>query len=391
MMITMKMKTKYLFTSAGDFRGSTLSDAFALLRWPLAMCIVAVHWFRWARITAVHSFEPDSSIYPCAVGMTKFAAAFLSDNGVASFFFISGYLFFAGGEMTRRRYLDKVNKRVYTLFVPFVLWNLLMVAYEALPFMPGLHEHFPMLQGKEFEMTLTEFVCGMGIYGYPHNANLWFIRELMCFVLLVPLLLPLIRRRAVWLVTALAVFSLLAPLTDVPYLRDVSWGLTFFAAGACLAVGKVDFSRVVKGRGMIAFSLFLMLGVAYLCFVDGHPYVAEVVKFLSLPLLIVSAVALASWLAEKKGMRANKFLMSATFFVFAFHPMLLTHMSVWLNRIVRPETDAAITLTHFVGYLLLFPVMLLIYKLLAAFAPRLTGLLTGRRNTVARRSSAQAV
>lgn len=186
-MIQIIMNTKYFFASAGDFRDSTLSKAFALLRWPLAMCIVAVHWFRWNTFVPVKYFEPDSSVYPCVVGLTKFVNAFLSDNGVASFFFISGYLFFAGGEMTRRRYLDKAGKRFYTLFVPFVLWNLLMVAYKALPFMPGLHEHFPLLQGKEFEMSLTEFICGMGIYGYPHNANLWFIRELMCFVLLVPL------------------------------------------------------------------------------------------------------------------------------------------------------------------------------------------------------------
>lgn len=180
-------------------------------------------------------------------------------------------------------------------------------------------------------------------------------------------------------------------MTGVPYLRDVSWGLFFFAVGACLAVRNVDVSRMLKGRGMPAFSLFLILGCVYLYIADGSPYVAEVVKFISLPLLIVSAVALASWLAETKGMRANKFLMSATFFVFAFHPFVLTHMAVWLNRLVRPETDATIALTYFVGYLLLFPVMLLIYRMLAIFAPKLTGLLTGRRNAVAGRRRAKAM
>ena len=79
----------------GDFFDSDTSRVLAMLRWPLAMCIVAVHWFANAD-SALDTLRPDA-VWPISASVANAVRVFLSDNGVGSFFFISGFLFFGGG------------------------------------------------------------------------------------------------------------------------------------------------------------------------------------------------------------------------------------------------------------------------------------------------------
>ena len=92
------------------------------------------------------------------------------------------------------RYVKKLKKRVRSLLVPYILWNLITVVFLALHYLPIFSGIFPRMQAEGFNMGWGDFLRGMLITTSPHNLNLWFIRELMMFVLVAPLLYLLLSR-----------------------------------------------------------------------------------------------------------------------------------------------------------------------------------------------------
>lgn len=51
--------------------------------------------------------------------------AAMANVSVPVFFLISGYYFFKGEELGKDVYLSKLKKRIRTLLLPYLLWNLL--------------------------------------------------------------------------------------------------------------------------------------------------------------------------------------------------------------------------------------------------------------------------
>ena len=78
------------------------------------------------------------------------------------FFFISGYLFFVNVEKWNwQTYQQKIKRRIKTLLIPYIIWNLLM-AVMLRPFSPS-------------------------IFCEPANMPLWFLRDLIVVSLLTPI------------------------------------------------------------------------------------------------------------------------------------------------------------------------------------------------------------
>lgn len=364
-----------------EFYGSENSRALALLRWPLAMCIVAVHWFRWGSLAGTAGIDAENTVgYPVFHALNSFADIFLSENGVATFFFISGFLFFAGGEFTADRYKVKVKKRFFSLFIPYILWNLLMVGFIAAHYLPIFASVFDGMQAEGFHMTAGDFFKGFFFTESPHNANMWFIRELMLNVLLAPLLYYLLKRWSLQTMIALLAVSILLADGSGEFVRRFSWSTFFFALGSSLAVKRVDLVGVTSGKGWLAFFLFAGLCTAGMLVRDYSEHLFMVCKLASLPAMIAMALAIAGWLVRKRGMKASVFLSSATFFVFAFHPMFIYEFQKVLARVFRPESDWALTLTFFLGYVVALMLMLGVYRLCMKLMPSVTRILTGKRS-----------
>lgn len=88
------------------------SETLDLLRFPLALVIVIVHALPLA---------PSPSI------MDGLIMAFLKEQSVPIYYFISGYVFFLGIELTKGVYLKKIKNRIRTLLIPYLIWNLLFL------------------------------------------------------------------------------------------------------------------------------------------------------------------------------------------------------------------------------------------------------------------------
>lgn len=96
-----------------------LFKVIELLRFPLALAVVYLHC----------GGTVDTAPYRDGLN-TNFSdllcitvSHVITHVAVPSFFLISGYLYFKEGKINYSLYHAKIQKRFYTLFLPYILWN----------------------------------------------------------------------------------------------------------------------------------------------------------------------------------------------------------------------------------------------------------------------------
>lgn len=350
----------------------TTSRALALIRWPLIMCIVAVHVF------STDTLQVSGEIvcledYGLFRGLWRCVKGFLSENGVATFFFISGYLFFSGGEMTKERYWSKVKRRFHSLFVPYIVWNTI-----ALVFICGMD----YIATRSVSVDGRDAVSGYlmdSFAGYPHDAPMWFIRELMLCVLLVPFFNYIIIRGGWSVVIALGAVCFYLYTRESDYILLLFSALFFFYFGGFLSIRNINLLDFFGKWKVLCFVLYPLLGIAYIAVSPWNYEIAMLIKCCNMLVVIALAINLAAYLVKRHDLKANKFLTGASFFVFASHYIALYHFKVVLMKVFHPTTDLGVVVTFIIGYFLLLGCLLGLYYLITIAMPRTAGLLTGHR------------
>ena len=88
--------------------------SYDLLRFPLAIVILVEHIFS---TTGVPTSQGISQVQLFPI-VQDFINAFLRGHSVPIFFFISGYVFFLGRNLTPTSYWKKLKTRFFSLFLP---------------------------------------------------------------------------------------------------------------------------------------------------------------------------------------------------------------------------------------------------------------------------------
>ena len=105
------------------------SQVIHTLRFPLVCLVVVIHSFSFmegwevSQMDLSHLTGADFySLFCISLSMT------LAHIAVPTFFVISGYLFFMDlRQWDWQVYGAKLNKRIFTLFIPYLVWNTLYV------------------------------------------------------------------------------------------------------------------------------------------------------------------------------------------------------------------------------------------------------------------------
>lgn len=155
---------------------------------------------------------------------------------VRCYFFVSGYYFFL-------RYTDNIiqfgtfqyKSRFKTLFIPFVAWNamvILGVLLKNLLFVNvGLHTDV------EFQFVSETSIFQLFWIG-PVNFPLWYIRDLMCMIMLFPIILYFIKICKHYGIILLGVLYVAAIEPEIPGFSMTA--IFFFSAGAYFSIYKRD-------------------------------------------------------------------------------------------------------------------------------------------------------
>lgn len=227
-----------LFGKKKDIDGET-SRRITALRFILMVLVVLIH-ANLKEDDALNYYHLDF-VQPAWIGWLKnFVCGSLGGAAVPLFFFFSAYLQFRKND----RYPVLLKKRARTLLVPYMAWTLLTVLlYFAAQSIPQTAQFFanPInivrnWRGLDWLKIFTYHNLDEGLR-YPLVYQFWFLRDLMIFIVLSPLLrLVLVRFPAAFLALCAAY------LCGLPVFITPSTGALFFYCAGLLAAEKdVDF------------------------------------------------------------------------------------------------------------------------------------------------------
>ena len=171
------------------------------------------------------------------------ASFFLQESitrfAVPLYFILSGIAFFKGYDNSK--YVGKIKSRVFTLVIPYLLWNTIWMLFNIVCSYTFLSQYFV---GREvFSITLINVLKGIFFYGC--NLPFWFVFNLIVFSAAAPLVYLVVRNKyvgiaAIVALTVLANFDIGLPVV----VFHASTSIVYYLIGAL--IGQHYFDLVTK-------------------------------------------------------------------------------------------------------------------------------------------------
>ncbi len=376
------------FTLKDKHMNETISKTIAFLRFPLIVMVVLVHANM--MVTIIHgAYLVDASSFPFFALLSHILSVNVASISVPLFFFISGYLFFARTDFTNvpncppaSFFIGKLKRRVRTLLVPYLLWNTLCFGVIVLEHLcvPG------MMRGDEKPLpdyTLTDW---LGIYiadqnGLPADQALWFVRALMVFNLLTPLVFFLVRKFRSLVPALTALLWILQTWIDFKTVLNTV-GLFFYVFGAYFSIQGKDFLQAFVPHRKLTATLFVILVIA-----DAALWQAGLRDLACADLIyklgiVAGSIAITAWagygIANGK-LHPNAFLASTSFFIYAYHGKPIAFLNRFVLMHLHPLNGLTLTLAYILIPTTIILLGIALYAALKRCLPRFTNIITGGR------------
>ncbi len=377
-----------------------LSETISLLRFPLTVFVVFIHYNIGVRGFSLHGVTYGLDAPEWFRWVTALFSDVLPRTAVPLFYIISGYLFFRGGSFDTDVYRRKLRTRASTLLVPYLLWNVIAVLVLLSHRLPFLSYVFPSAHLMEVQLTpLRLFLTFFDNYWnkgilvtpendgmvselpYPADGPLWYVRDLMVMVLLAPVIWWSVRRAGRWLVVVLGAVWYLRPLLFPMW--GEGWGTMlldaafFFSWGAYYGIRGLNPLNEIRKLWPVVL-IYLPLAIAD-ALTKGWEYNIFIHKA-GILLGIVAIFYIATRLVECGKFGAMASLAGSSFLVFALHTLVIDDIGkVLFTALNLPINMGTLLLLYFIvpSFTILF--CLGMYLILKRIAPSLCNLLTGGR------------
>lgn len=402
---------------------SFTSEMISFVRFPLAIIVVVIHCF--FRIKGWrYDHLAEQGFGSNVTGELILSGRILTSFAVPLFFLIAGYLFFLHLQhWDGKVWKQKMSRRIWTLLIPYLLWNTLYILHSIGPDIAGCIIHGNTWDGvKEWAdhhggwlgMYWNAMALGKGqvdLWGNPAHTTVpillpfYFIRDLIVVDLLSPLFFYLLRSRD-HRVTPYAVMTMVV-LTFL-YLTQTSFiipGFTaetffFYGWGAFLSLNRYELSNVFYSKrwpiAIVTLCLFLVeLHEGFLSSKGGMMIRPFFVVF-----ELMTAVNLASWVVKRStsDSRLSAFTkwvtgwQDASFMIFALHFFFLHSVCRLLNKVggdltgfynvsnidMSNQYPFLVMMIFLLRITLVVCICMIVYRLMRKYLPRVCKLLCGR-------------
>jgi fucose 4-O-acetylase-like acetyltransferase len=344
-----------------------VSEKIKLLRLPLIIGIVTIH----------------SYINPVGYADNFFQTFILSTWGgscVAFLFILSGFLFFRNFNLSLNSYIEKLKSRFWTLLVPYLFWNLALVAMVLIVI--NIPATSSIIQGhyKEYigDYSFANFIDCLTGYrsGYPITFHFWYVRDLIVMVILSPVFL-LLARKIPYL--GLALFA-------VPWLLKlqlgsikIQWlGPLFFYLGCLIAVQKLDLTWLNRRKSLIIgiyLAMAVVLAIMQTSGIETFKHLFECCT------RVVGTMAIwcASDLITGKLQKVCLNLSGLAFFVYAAHEPTVTVLKEVFDRLSKTPNSITVMVQYLFVVTIATLVTLAAGSLLQRYTPKFFQVITGAR------------
>ena len=262
------------------------SEIFSLIRLPLIVLVTYAHSYGGVMegYSVLESGWNSYEVLKIMMSQTLVKVA------MPTFFVMSGYLFFANADTFNQDiYKQKIGRRVKTLLIPYIIWNLLMA-----------------VKLKTFNLS---------IFVNPANMPLWFLRDLMIVSLLTPIIYIGVKKLNYW------IFLLLLPI----YLTGIwaiqpgpnPYAICFFTLGAYLSIKKINLIEVCLKLEKVAYFLTVLLALAMILTYSSIAYSWLVLCFRVIS--VVTVFCLAYRILSRTSKRIPQTACDASYFIYLAH------------------------------------------------------------------------
>lgn len=373
-----------------------MSKTISYLRYPLTVTVVMAH-FNFANTGfGIHGVmygldKPDWYRW-----IINFFGTTLVGLGVPLFFIIAGYFFFGRKPWNMEAYKSKLQTRLHTLLIPYLIWNTLAILLIAIRFLPIFKSLVPGMEKIELNLTLSGLINTYfdnfhqnGLFIYPEalsskttimpiDAPLWFVRDLMAVAIISPLLYWLIKNLRGWAVVGLGLISyVIFPLVGVtgylPMLTDAAF---FFSWGAYYGINKLN---LVAEMRKLKYVPYIYVPVAILDTITTGP-IGSTLHYGGIPLGAITAIIVASYLLESGKVKVNETLSNGSFFIFSMHMLIMWELGKVIFTVLHLNDNTFVLLAfYFAIPAITILICLATYILLGKYLPGVRKLLTGGR------------
>lgn len=353
-----------------------LSHTISFLRFPLIVAVVLLHSN--LSVVIINGTRPvNAGQYPVHEWLYRLFSYELAEAAVPLFFFISGFLFFYRGDFSPRVYVNKIKRRVRSLLIPYLFWNMAVLVLFVLSQM-----YFSRISsGHTLPITEFTFSDWLRLFwdysdGHPIGYQFWFIRDLMVISLLSPVVFLFVRHLKCFAPFLCGIVWAFHLVPAVPGFGPMS--IFFFTFGAWFSIRHRNFAVIFEKYRRPLTALYAAL---LLCDILSWHFHADP------PLLHESAIVTGLLTVTARtargirsgSLRVNGLLSGSAFWIYAIHliPVALL-LKCWLS-FVRPLNE----FTMIAGYVLIPTITVLFgiasYALSLRVAPRFTRIVTGGR------------
>ncbi|MCQ2377706.1 MAG: acyltransferase [Victivallaceae bacterium] len=296
---------------------------------------------------------------------------------LGAFFMISGY-YTQMSPFDRRGYVNLLEKRFFSLLIPFFTWNAIYIAafLVSAKFMPAMQQKVAELKLNTWGGIADGF---FGVTHHPADGPLWYIRSIFCFIVLYPLLRIGCRGKYGWLcpvgiAAVLAYFQPRMPLSVHEHLKP--YMLSAFCFGIWFRENKISLHCFESGwPAYAAMALTAVMIAGTFAGVSLCTELAE--RRLDYLFYVPGTLFLLRFLRFGTGSRYDRFFVEPVFFVYAAHALAGTA----LLRIVGSRISPTSYYLLLLGGLFFFGGGMIVYAgyfALKRFMPVVLDILTGR-------------
>lgn len=259
----------------------------------------------------IHSYYSEGEKYGAALALQRFlgASAFC---GTANrlFFFLSGVLFFNGITQVRDC-TAKIKKRIRSLLIPYLIWNVIFVLwYVVLHYTPGVDEFVNSNILGQFD-TIWHGIRFLWIT--PASFPLWFLRDLLVMAACSPIIYLYIRYLEYWGVVLYLIFSLFIP----------NFGMFFVLGGAVAILSDLgEDEKVLPMSCVIACTFVFLIGCLYIAVQSSNYKVPMSLNFVMAITGMVTVWRGYDFIARGKCLGKSSYwarMMGYSFFIYLFH------------------------------------------------------------------------
>lgn len=313
------------------------SDTITWLRFPLIVGVVYIH----DNITLGQNSEIINPFwFDCVI---RLFSDVLPRVCVPLFFIISGFLFFYGVKNLRLSYVNKVKRRFRTLFIPYVVWNVMALFILIIMNSPFLSNYSA---AKEFHFSIKSFCSIFWDFdgtSSPLNFPLWFIRDLMLLALFSPIIKLLIKylQWGIIVIVGLCWFFNLEVGGIIPRCSSTF----FFMLGSIISINGENLLNFSRQYGMWAAVIYPCVALIDM-FTKGGSF-NMYIHHAGIIIGIIGVFFVVPLFIERGKLIVHPSLSESSFFIFAFHALVIYKIIMFMYRVVNLQSPYLLIFMYF--------------------------------------------